>query len=228
MITIKNLVYLLLLFLTFSSHFFSQIIKSYGIKGGMLISGLSTGDNNVYFDEDVIFVNFIGYDIGIFTEMFNTKKFVLSTELHYNVKGENNPNPIKAVIPEETSQGSVYKLKYVDNRLHYLSLQVLPRYHFILSKDESLFLTGGPALDYLFTSASSDGDDILGIKPGLEFAAIGGVGALINDYLFLEFRFQHNFTPVYTFSNNGIKTSRENTSLMFIVGYALKAFKNKL
>jgi hypothetical protein len=225
----KKTIYILLFLILVCMYTSSQTISRVGVKGGILFSGLTTGDNSQLIDNDLSSLNFISYDIGFYAEMFSTSTFNLSAELHYNLKGERNPNFTKFITQEETSQGTVYGLKYLSDRFHYISLQMLPRYHFILSRDETLFVQGGPVLDYLIGNSNSENDNALTVKNStLEFAAIAGFGATINNWLILDFRFQHNFTPSYTYSYGNEQSSRYNNSAIFMVGFVLKSFKNKL
>ncbi len=225
----KNVICILLFLVLVNVHSSSQALSRLGVKTGILFSGLTSGDDNQFFDSDISIVNFISYDIGFFAEMFTSKTFTLSAELHYNLKGERNQNFIKVITKEESQQGTIYSLKYMSDRFHYISLQVLPRYHFVLSRNETLFLQGGPCLDYLIGNSNSEHDNTLPVKnSNFEFAAIAGFGATVNNWLILDFRFQHNFTPTYTFSYGNEKLSRYNNSAVFLVGFVLKSFKNKL
>lgn len=202
----------------------SQVIHNWGIKGGLLFSGFTTDSDDKVFTDSSHFVNFLSYDIGLYAEMFNSKKFSVSAELHYNTKGERNPNFVSVITVSPSSQGDEYSYKYLSDRFHYISLQILPRYKFIITKEDVLYIFGGPSYDYRISNTNSEhpNSTLEAGKSGGEIAGIIGLGGEFLRIATFEFRFQHNFTPTYTFRYGDKKVGRTSNSIIFQFGVSLK------
>ena len=82
----------------------SQIINKFGLKGGALLNNLTS------YDDDAVYTGFyrnyteksllLSFDLGLFAEFFDSPKFCVSGELHYNVKGEENKNGVRITESE--------------------------------------------------------------------------------------------------------------------------------
>ncbi|RPI13348.1 MAG: PorT family protein [Ignavibacteriae bacterium] len=219
---------LLVLFLT-SAVFYSQEENKFGIKAGLVFSGMTKFNNDdvIKMTDEPSFFSFVGMDFGFYRQWFTTRAFSLSTEVHYNVKGEKN---INLIALEPGSSGATFERKYLSNRFHYISFFLLPRYKFIRSgAGDNFYFFGGPSFDFLISNYYSvDNEPNLQVKNfGFGYGAEIGFGV---EFMAVtcEFIYNHSFTGPYTFSYGSGKSRREYNSLEFIAGVALNSlFKKK-
>jgi hypothetical protein len=89
-------------------------------------------------------------------EFLNSEKFCLSAEFHFTRKGERNPNHLAIVETINTSQGLMYDYKYLTDRFYYLSLQLLPKYRFVVTPTkDNIYLISGPKFDLIISNTNS-------------------------------------------------------------------------
>ena len=214
---------IIIIFLFPVSQIYSQTLYKFGIKGGLNFSGLSTSDDakNVFYDSSAVF-NLLTFDIGIFAELFNFQRFCVSAELHYLTKVENNPNLNKQLILNSSNHGEFYSYEYLSDRLHYLSLQLLPRYRFVITDEDELYFMGGPEFDYLTGYSNSENDNIIAMKNGtISAGGILGFGGEYHELITFDFKYEHDFTNTYKISYGDKSVSRKSSSISFVAGISL-------
>ena len=205
--------------LTFDCN--SQIVSQFGLKGGISYAGFQTSEDKVF--NSIPSLNFLTFDMGIYAEMFDKRYFNVSAELHYVVKGERNNNPSAIVLQENTSQGYIWTFKYSNDTFHYLSLQLLPRYKFLLTNEDKLFLFGGPRFDFRIGNSNSENENSYHVGNfKFEFGGTFGIGGELRDVLLMEFRYEYNFTPTYKFEYGNETTTRNHNSISFLLGINLR------
>lgn len=225
----KYFLFITLLFCVLVSTY-SQTPNKYGIKGGVVFTGIinSGNDNNLFF-EPYIVSDYVNFSAGIYKEWFNTRKFCLSTELIYSIKGDHD-DTLKYYEPVQTIHGTMYEMNYVSNRYQYLSLLFLPRYKFAITPSgENMFICGGPGAELLIGSYfSGDNENVHKLeKYSASFIAAAGFGVELMDFLFLEFRVTHSFSGPYKLKFINQTVSRSYTSASFYTGVSFNNFFKK-
>jgi hypothetical protein len=220
--------YLITLSIIFSNLSYCQTHNKIGLKAGILISGISSNNSNgiILADSSSAF-SFVSMDIGIFKEWFDSKRFCISTELHYLTKGEQNPEYNRIVTPVKTSQGEIYEYRYLPDRFKYLSLQIFPRYRIILtSSGENIYIFGGPTIDFLLENSSSVfPDEVVPLENSkLTFGGTIGAGSEILDFLSCEIKYDHSFTGPYNIKYGDITIHRRHNTLLLLVGVSFNKF----
>lgn len=209
----------------------SQILGKYGIKAGLVFNGISTGNDISVFTDSSAYLNFLAFDIGIYAELFNTKNFCVSTELHYLVRGEQNPNFIKILTRIPPAYLEIYEYKYLSDRFNYLSFQILPRYILNLTQRNKLFAFAGPRFELRIGNSNSGIDDDSKIfemsNYKLETGGSIGFGGEMLDVFSFEFRYDYNFSNIYGLSYRNNIVYRKHNSLTFLLGLSLSKYLNK-
>lgn len=217
----KQLIFITILFFLHLNNCSSQIVNQFGLKGGIIYTGFNSSDDEVL--NSISSLNFISFDLGIYAEFFDKRYFNISTELHYIVKGERNSNAFLVPLRENTSQGNVWTFKYMNDTYQYLSLMLLPRYKFLLTNEDKLYLFGGPRFDFRIGNTNSDSENSLHVSNfKLELGGTVGIGGQFRDVLLMELRFEYNFTPTYQFEYGEEKTTRNHNTLAFLLGVNLR------
>lgn len=222
----KLTLFLIIIFCSCESH--PQTFHKIGFRGGLIFTGMATSSEASVFSDSASFLNFLSYEFGVYAEMFNSKHFCLSTEFHYRVKGERNPNFNKVIRPVTLNNGQYYEYRYLSDRFHYISLQILPRYRIAITHtDENLYLFGGGVLDLLIYNTNSGDnetvDDIKNFK--LDFGATAGIGIELMNFLTFEFRYEHSFRGPYELSYGDKTVTRSYNSLIFLTGISFNKLK---
>jgi hypothetical protein len=210
-----------IIFIIITSNFVaSQHISKYGIKAGLIFTGMTTSNESSVFVDSAAFLNFLSFEAGIYAEIFNTRKFCLSAELHYSIKGERNPNFNTVLIPVTLSNGQYYEYKYLSDRFHYISFQLLPRYRLVITPSgENLYVLGGGKIDLLIHNTNSGDNKTVEINNfKLDFGVTTGLGIELMNFLNFEFRFEHSFRGPYKFSYGDKTVTRTFNSIIFFTG----------
>jgi hypothetical protein len=218
----KKIIIFFIIISSFNS-IYTQTFNKFGIKSGLIFNGISTQNDGASIVEESAIFNYLSYDFGLFGEFFNSKKFCISTELHFTAKGEKNAAYV--IITKNTTQGQIYDFEYLSDRFYYISLHTLPKYRFFhSSRNENLYVMAGPKFDFLISNSNSDNyENSLKIKnSNLEVGALIGFGIEVWDIVSFEFRFEHTFTPVYKLSYNNGNITRHHNALVFLTGLNLK------
>jgi hypothetical protein len=208
----------------------SQILSKYGIKSGLLWTGLTAPNStNAFGNFSPSLFNFISVDFGIYAEIFNKERFCISTELHYVTKGEDPADNFQYPVQIDPNRGEVYNFTNISNRFHYISLQLLPRYRFGLTQDDKVYFLLGPHFDYMIGNSYSEDNNEFKVKNSkLELGVTSGIGGEVRDKINFEFRFEYNLTGTYKLKYGNESVSRHNISLIFMAGVCLKNLSKKL
>lgn len=201
----------------------AQIIGGYGVKAGILVNGLRSSNNAPANLQDSSSFNFFGYDLGIYAELFPAKKFNLTTEFHFTLLGEQPSNLVRLLTKVPSNQGEFYEYKYASNRFTYISFHLLPHYNFVNNPDERLFILAGPRFDMMLSNYNSEYEENLKLNNGnLETGAILGFGGEFKNVFNFEFRYNYNFSEIYSVKYGTEKISRKHHSFIFFGGLNLK------
>jgi len=222
-IPMKFIITIFLLLTFCSAGINSQVINKFGIKGGLIISKLTLSEyiSDAFSYEPEREYKFLSMDVGIYAELFDSRFFCISTELHYNIKGEEAYQDFEILQPNKQADGFEYLT--VSDRFHYLSLQLLPRWKYLVNSQDKLYLFAGPRIDLRVANSKSGGKEDIKlsnnvIEPGLTV----GIGNEIWDLLTIELRYEMNFTSVYKVSYGSTSISRKNNSFTLLAGLSLK------
>jgi hypothetical protein len=222
-ITLKIITMFVLLAALCPRENYSQVINKFGIKGGLIISKLTLSENvsDAFSYEPEREYKFLSMDVGIYAEMFDSRFFCISTELHYNIKGEEAYQDFEILQPNTQADGFEYRK--VSDRFHYVSLQILPRWKYLVNTQDKLYLFGGPRIDLRVANSKSGGkEDIKLSNNVIEPGFTVGIGNEIWDLLTIELRYEMNFTSVYKVSYGNTSVSRKNNSFTLLAGLSLK------
>ena len=208
--------------------FLCQTHNKIGIRTGVLISGMSSDNSKdmVFTDTSSAFT-YVSFDIGIYKEWFDTKRFCISTEVHYLIKGEQNPAHSLIVTPIKTSQGDVYEYRYIPDRFQYLSFQIFPRFRIIVTPTgENIYLFAGPTFDLLLNNTNSDFPDqkVPLSNSKLTFSGSIGAGSEILDFLSCEIRYDHSFIGPYSITYGNQTVPRRHNAIIFLAGISFNKF----
>jgi hypothetical protein len=202
----------------------SQLIGGYGIKAGVVINGMRSSGNPTSNLEDSSFAfNLFSYDVGLYTELFPSKIFNLTAELHYTVLGEHPSNLVRLLQRVPSNQGEFYEYKYASNRFSYISFQLLPHYNFLNTKEDRLFILAGPRFDIMLGNYNSEYENSAVVNNGnLEMGAIIGIGGEFRNIFNFDFRYNYNFTEVYSLIQGAGAVLRKHHSFIFLTGINFK------
>jgi hypothetical protein len=206
-------------------HSDCQIVNKWGIKGGLILSKISLSDYNPDFfsSEPSGKYKFLSFDAGIFVEFFDSRYFCISTELHYNIKGEEDEKLFKTMVPVKSGLIEMYEYKYMNDRFHYLSLQFLPRWKYIVNSEDKLYFFAGPKFDLRLSNSSSISESAVKFTNSrLEAGLTLGIGNEIWDLFSFELRFEHNFSNAYSIVYGDESYNRKHNSFYLLAGLSLK------
>lgn len=214
-----------IILITVSVIQYSQTINKYGIKGGLILSKLSY--NNDYksssINEPLNKFACLKTDFGIYLEMFDSRSFCTSVELHYLCKGEDSKNAIKVYSPDSIVNFLNTDFQNVYNRFYYLSFQVLQKWKFIVRSDDKMFFFGGPVLNMGVSSNSSDNENAVKIEnKKLIFGFKTGFGIELWDLFLLEMSYSHDFNSIYVITDGTGRIERRHDSFELLAGISLK------
>lgn len=194
-----QLIVILVLICYSCSH--AQLIRGYGIKGGVVLANqdISTGTES---DK-----NRIGFDVGLYIELVDLPVFSALFELHYIQKG----------IKGETVKNNV--------SFNYLSFPILAK----LSLQQSTvtpYLLVGPRLDVLVSKDYSPPDLTVGGETGIlepEDITFGfDIGLGMETVLKpVKLLFEFRYSPDFTYATNDDLSKRKNHSFEFLIGIGL-------
>jgi hypothetical protein len=235
---IKYFFLISILILNFNFNLYSQTPNKYGIKAGLILTGIQSINNpdNVIEYQNA-FYNFFSYDFGIYKEWTFSRMFGVSTELHYILKGESRQD-LKLSIITATQPFIVVENNYIPDRFNYISAQLLPRIMFAQSNKVRnsndvwfLYLFGGPTFNMLLSSSSSNASgssNTIPLKKGkIEVGAMLGLGSEMFDFLSIEFRMEHIFNGPFNVVYPDYTLTRVHNSLYFLVGFAFNKLFEK-
>ena len=226
----KYILTIIIVLISFDIRTSSQFINKFGIKGGVNVSSVTSGENNPVFflKEPESRYNLINLDIGVFTELMDSRFFCISTELHYVRKGEENDNDIEIIYLNKESNIASYRR--ITDRFHYLSFQILPRWKYAVTSEDKLYIFGGPKFDFRLSNNNSRGNEDLILKNSVfESGFTVGLGNEYYELFYLELRFDYSFTNVYKITLGEETVSRKNITFSLITGLSLKKlFKTNL
>lgn len=218
---LKSIFLFLLIFS--SNNLESQFINKFGLKGGVSLSKitLSSYIPGILSREPEGKYKLLTVDLGLFAELFDSRYFCVSTEIHYTIKGEESFEDLKVIQPNKDF--NEFNYKSINDRFSYLSFQILPRYKFIVNSQDKIYIFGGPKFDLRISNNNSLQNEEIKFSNGkIETGIIVGIGNEIWDLLFIEGRYEYNFTDVYTINYDVTKVSRKNTSFNLLIGISLK------
>ncbi len=201
----------------------SQVVNKFGIKGGLILSKLSMNEfvSDAFSYEPERKYKFLSFDIGLYAELFDSRFFCVSTELHYNVKGEESFEDFMILQPNRQNDG--FEFKKVNDRFHYISLQVLPRWRFMVNTEDKLYVFGGPRFDLRIGSSKSGGTSDIPLSNGIiESGFTVGFGNEFWELLITEFRYEINLSNVYNITYGNTVVKRKNHSFSLLMGLSLK------
>jgi len=204
---------------------FSQKGIDYGIKMGLLLSKLSlTQDiNPALIEYPIEGFRYLGIDLGVYLQFFNTRKFCVTTEFHYNQKGESTQySPFRILYP--ISPGGIpVKMQSVNNAFEYLYFQILPRWKFLSSREDYAYLFAGPRFDYRISNSNTDGPNEITFKNGvIEGGFTTGFGYDIMNLFNSELRYDYSFTNAYSITNGVATINRNFSSFTLLLGISIK------
>ena len=216
-----------------SSH--SQTIGKYGVKGGFIVTGLSTFNEyppynldqaNPYIYDNSDFFNYLSFDAGIYAELFNSEEFCVSAELHYSVKGESGR--VTYQVPHLLSSyfgQNIWETGELSDKASFLSLQILPRYRAGISKnsEDDIYFFTGPVFNFMLTNEGIFTKPQYIVRkefPGDIGLAIG-LGFEVNRKFTLELKLDYSLTGSYDFTYGNQKVSRNYNTFSVLTGFAL-------
>jgi hypothetical protein len=183
------------------SHSYSQVVKGYGVKGGISIANQQFNYNYTG-PEPSSEKNRIGFTIGAYIELFEFVNFNFQPELLYVQKG---------MIVESIWTGGIWTGSQsptpseFNNRLYYLSLPLLIKYS-IKNSIAIPYLVVGPRIDFMisYNSEESNREELYEEFNRIDFGGDIGVGiefGVMDVLLLFELRYSPNFTA--SFNNEG-------------------------
>jgi hypothetical protein len=215
----------LLLYSFFICNSYPQVLNQFGIKGGMILSRL-TYDNNLhsgFIIEPVSKYACLKTDFGLYAEMFDSRNFCTSVELHYLNKGEDSKNPIQVYYPDTSNNYLNTDFKYISDRFQHISFQILQKWKFIIRSDDKMFIFGGPVLNLRISNHSEVSENALELKNSkLLFGFKAGYGIELWDVFLLELSFSHDFTNSYVITDGDNSLNRQHDSFELLAGFNLK------
>jgi outer membrane protein with beta-barrel domain len=203
----------------------SQIINKFGIKGGMILSKLTFDSdfNSTYIVAPLSKFACLKSDFAVYAELFDSRNFCTAVEIHYLSKGEDSKNPIKVYQPDTSNNYLSTEFSYVNDRFNFISLQVLPRWRFIVRSDDKMYLFGGPVFNYLISNSSAITPDAISLKNSKLSAGIkAGYGIELWDLFSIELSYTHDFNNAYIISYGSEKLNRSFDSFELLAGFNLK------
>lgn len=201
----------------------SQVVNKFGLKGGLLLSKLSMNEfvSDAFSYEPERKYKFLSIDLGLYAELFDSRFFCVSAELHYSIKGEESFEDFMILQQGNTPNEFVYKK--VNDRFHYISFQILPRWKFMVNTEDKLYLFGGPRFDLRIANSKSGGDSDIPLSNGIiESGITVGIGNEFWELLSTELRYEVNLSNVYTITYGSTTVKRKNHSFSLLMGLSLK------
>ncbi len=200
----------------------SQIVKQYGFKIGASSSyqTATTFINNEKSSSE----NRIGFDAGVFIEIFNNKNINLLAELHFIQKGMKFVIDKIYNIPEKTGESEY-------TTINYLSFPLLVKLGFS-SKILSPYLLAGPRADYMLSYSENILNGYYKSINKINWGITIGVGIsrklTKKSSLLAEFRYCKDFTSfpntefhvgsqLFTYGNK-VGVNIKNSSFEFLIG----------
>lgn len=230
------IIYILLSTAVNNSH--SQTLGKFGIKGGFIVTGISTFNEykpftldqaNPYIYDNSDYFNYLSFDIGVFVELFNSEEFCISTELHYSVKGESGEETYR--VPYLISSGfgqNIWETGELSEKAGFLSLQILPRYRAGISKnnEDNVYLFAGPVFNFMLTNYGIYTQPEYIVRKGFpgDIGGAIGLGYEINSKFLLELKLDYSFTGSYDFTYRNEKITRSFNKFSVLTGFVLSEF----
>jgi hypothetical protein len=219
---------LIILFFTAANKSPAQTFSKFGIKGGFSVSGLSTfnpnkpftllGTNLYVYDKSDNF-NFFSFDIGVYTEWFNSEEFCVSAELHYTLKGETDKAIYTVPDPNNISNVNEWESGVLKDKAYYLSFQILPRYRVGISEhgEDNVYLFIGPTFNFEMnnTSSYSHPNHVNTKGPMGDIGTAFGIGFEVDKILSCEIKLDYSLTGSYDFIFGKDEVTRRYNSFSF-------------
>jgi opacity protein-like surface antigen len=199
------------------NHTNAQLIRSYGIKAGMVYSGQNWeyARGSYLYGLSLYDKTILGYDVGGYAEWFNLPVLSAVTGIHFLQKGARDELPV-TTMDQPDGTGEMLSIK---PRLDYLSIELLAKLRYETSF-ATLYGIAGPRVDFLIgRNKYAEGavfDDFrstefgINIGGGVEFPLIGlyKVGIIII----------YNHSLQNTFSNQILTVKSHSTEFLITVG----------
>lgn len=210
-----KIIYLFLITLCLSTTSQAQIIRSFGLKVGATNSSEYWERNDNLPDMDP--ENRWGFNVGIFSELFNTKYLTLVTEANYFQKGMKEDLPVTTITnPDGTGEYITW-----DTRVDYINFSALGKMRLDLNKISPYILIG-PKVDFQINIESSFGflneveKNFNEVMYGLRIGA-GSEFQFESFSLLAEILYDYNFNNLYENENLTVTSD----SFDFRVGISL-------
>jgi hypothetical protein len=216
----------------------SQTLGKYGIKGGFIVTGLSTSNQNIPFilDQANLYIydkseyfNFLSFDVGLYAELFNSEEFSVSSELHYSVKGETNK--VNYIVPHLIGSNfgeNEWETGELLNKAGFLSLQILPRYRAGISEhgEDDVYFFAGPGFNLMVKDYTeiTQPDYIEKIKFPGDISGIIGLGFEVDKTFLLELKLEYGLTGSYYLKYGNDKVRRNFNTFSVLTGLVLSEF----
>jgi hypothetical protein len=194
-------VYLIIILLFFISSSQAQLIRGYGVKIGATISNQKWDYNN-YLPE-LNPESRWGFNVGVFSEFFNSPYLSLITELNYVQKGMKKDLPVSTITnPDGTGEFITW-----DTRIDYLNLSALGKLRLDFNPLIPYILLG-PKIDFQINLDNSMGllnvveknfnEVMYGLKVGIgsevQFDSFSLLTEILYDYNINELYKNENLT----------------------------------
>jgi hypothetical protein len=190
----------------------SQLIRSYGIKGGLSLANQNwqLTDHSSLFDQTKVRQ---GYDIGFYVEWFNVPLISVLTEVHYIQKGMKWNINIPITTVDHPNGTGLFMSASGENWADYLSIPLLAkvRYSFPIF---STYLFAGPRFDYFIKNHSGI---ILSNFNKWDFGGTIGLGFEINSILPFNLGAEIRYSPNIQNSYSTQYLTVQNSSMEFLI-----------
>ena len=216
----------------------SQTLGKFGIKGGFIVTGVSTFNEykpytldraNLYIYDKSDYFNYLSFDIGVYAELFNSEEFCVSTELHFSIKGESDQETylVPRLISSSLGQNT-WETGDLSDKASFLSLQILPRYRAGISKnnEDDVYFFAGPVFNFMLKNYGVYTQPKYFVRKGFpgDIGGAIGLGYEINSKFMLELKLDYSFTGSYNFTYGNEKITRSYNTFSVLTGIALSEF----
>lgn len=224
-----------ILLISFNENSYTQTIGKFGIKGGFIATGLSTFNEhspynldqaNLYIYDNSDYFNFLSFDVGIYTELFNSEEFCVSAELHYLIKGEADLSTYRVprLISSYNGQ-NIWEMGTLSDKASFLSLQILPRYRAGISKggDDDVYFFAGPVFNFMLADKGTYTQPKYVVYKGFlgDIGGAIGLGFEVNRKFMLELKLDYSLTGSYNFIYRNEKIQRSYNTFSVMTGFAV-------
>ena len=223
-LTITKITFIIIICILYSSVN-AQFINKFGIKGGLLLSQLSFSNeiNNGFIIEPNNKYACLKTDFAIYAEMFDSRNFCASVELHYLNKGEDVKNKIQVNYLETVNSLNIYNYRFVNDRFQYIALHILPRWRFIIKSEDKMYIYAGATFSYRIDNYSVFTDNAISFQNSKLLTGFKtGYGIELWDLFLLEISYSHDFNNAYVITYGNQRLERKHNSFDLLAGLSLK------